>query len=115
MIDESVITRTIIEKAAKDWVNLSEIDVAVVGAGPSGLTAAAYLAKAGLRTVVFERRLSFGGGIGGGGMLFHKIVVQSPAEEILREAGCPLEKVGEGLFATDSSTCLLYTSPSPRD
>ena len=29
----------------------------------------------GLKTVVFERRLSFGGGIGGGGMLFHKIVV----------------------------------------
>ena len=115
MINESMITRTIIEKAAKDWVNLSEIDVAVVGAGPSGLTAAAYLAKAGLRTVVFERRLSFGGGIGGGGMLFHKIVVQSPAEEILREAECPLEKVGEGLFATDSSTAIAKLANSAID
>jgi len=72
LIDEATITRNIIEKAAKDWIDLSEVDVVVVGAGPSGLTAAYYLAKAGLKTVVFERKLSFGGGIGGGGMLFQQ-------------------------------------------
>jgi len=115
MIDESIITRTIIEKAADDWIGLSEIDVAVVGAGPSGLTAATYLAKAGLKTVVFERKLSFGGGIGGGGMLFHKLVVQSPADQILRDIKCPLEKVNENLFAADTSAMIAKLANSVID
>jgi thiamine thiazole synthase len=102
-IEEEVITRAIIRKTMEDWINLAETDVVVVGAGPSGLTAARKLAKAGLKTVVFERRLSFGGGIGGGGMQFHKVVIESPADRILREVGCKLEPIEEGLFITDAT------------
>jgi len=115
VIDEATITRYIVEKAAKDLVDLSEVDVVIVGAGPSGLTAAYYLAKAGFKTVVFERKLSFGGGIGGGGMLFHKLVVQSPADKILRELGCKLEKVEENLFVADTSAMIAKLANSAID
>lgn len=115
MIEEDHITSLIIEKSLRDWLELSKVDVAIVGAGPAGLTAAYYLSRAGFKTVVFERRLSFGGGIGGGGMLFHKIVVQSPADKVLREMGCRLEKYSENLYVLDNVEMIAKLSSSAID
>jgi len=114
-IDESFVTRVILQRAAEDWVDLAESDVVVVGAGPSGLTAARYLAKAGLTTVVFERMLSIGGGIGGGGMLFHKVVVQSPADRVLREFGCRLEPLKDGFFVVDTAEIMVKLAAGALD
>src|SRR5213080_3189762 len=40
---------------------MNETDVVIIGAGHNGLTCAAYLAKAGLRVKVVERRKAVGG------------------------------------------------------
>ena len=34
-----------------------QLDVAIVGGGPSGIVAAYYLSKAGLKTALFDRKL----------------------------------------------------------
>ena len=63
------------------------MDVAIGGGGPAGLTAGYYLAKAGLKVALFEKKLSMGGGMWGGGMMFNKIVVQEESKRILDEFG----------------------------
>ncbi|MEM3737161.1 MAG: sulfide-dependent adenosine diphosphate thiazole synthase [Candidatus Bathyarchaeia archaeon] len=114
-VDESAITRFIVEKSAEDWVGIAETDVVVTGAGPSGLTAARFLAKKGLKVVVFEKKLSFGGGTGGGGMLFHKLVIQSPAEKILEGLGCRLTRVEDGIFLVDASEMIARLATGALD
>ena len=38
-------------------------DVVIIGGGPNGLTAAAYLAKAGQKVIIVDRRNELGGGV----------------------------------------------------
>ena len=114
-VDEAKITRYILTKGAETLSDLAEVDVIVVGAGPSGLAAAKCLAEAGLKTVIFERRLSFGGGIGGGGMQLPKLIVQEPADKILRELRCRLEKVEEGVYVADVAEMIARLSVAAVD
>ena len=86
-MDEIIVSRAIAETYFKELLDYTEMDVAVVGAGPSGMTAAYYLAKQNIKTAVFERKLSIGGGMWGGAMMFNKIVVQPEGKEILDEFG----------------------------
>ncbi len=99
--DEVKITRSILRASFEMWENILDIDVAIVGAGPSGLTCARYLANAGLKVVVFERHLAFGGGTWGGGMGFPYIVVEEPANKILEECGVKLKKMDD-YYVADS-------------
>lgn len=86
-LDDIVISRAIIDTFYKELLEDLEVKVAIAGAGPSGLTAAYYLAQAGIKTVIFERNLRPGGGMPGGGMMFNQIVVQKEAKEILDQLG----------------------------
>jgi thiamine thiazole synthase len=114
-VEEEKITQAIIQKTMEDWLNIAENDVTIVGAGPSGLTAAMYAARAGLKTVLFERRLSFGGGIGGGGMQFHKIIVESPADKILEDVNCRMEQLEDGLFVVDAAEMIANIASGAID
>lgn len=94
MIRDIDITRLIVENFMHEFLQNIKIDVAIVGAGPSGLTAAKYLAKAGKKVVVFERKLSPGGGMWGGG-IGYPVIVLKQGEEILKEVGVKcIEKEG---------------------
>jgi thiamine thiazole synthase len=101
-MDEVVISRAIIESYIKDLLEAMELDVAIVGAGPAGLTAAYYLAKAGVKTAIFEKKLSIGGGIWGGGMMFNKIVVQDEGKETLDEFGITTTQYREGYYVASA-------------
>ena len=88
-----------------------ELDVAIVGGGPSGIVAAYYLAKAGLKVALFDRKLSPGGGMWGGAMMFNQIVVQQEALHIVDEFGINYEKYDGDLYVMDSvesTSALLY-------
>lgn len=85
MSRERDITRRIVQEFTGRFLDASSMDVAVVGAGPSGLTAARYLAEAGKDVCVFERKLAPGGGMWGGGMNFPVIVVEEDSISILEE------------------------------
>ncbi|MHC1628607.1 MAG: sulfide-dependent adenosine diphosphate thiazole synthase, partial [Candidatus Nezhaarchaeales archaeon] len=114
-LPENEITKIIVENTCKDWIENSHVDVVIVGAGPSGMTAARYLARSGFKVVLFEKRLSFGGGIGGGGMLFHKVVLGEPADQVLREAGCKLVPVGDGIYVVDAAEMIAKLASSAID
>ena len=102
MLDELTISKAITESFMKDFLDAMEVDAAVGGAGPSGMTAAYYLAKEGIKTVIFERSLRPGGGMPGGGMMFNTIVVQEEAKEILDEFGVRNREYEEGYYVADS-------------
>jgi thiamine thiazole synthase len=101
-LDDIVISRAITESYIKDFLAALDVDVSIVGAGPSGMTAAYYLARAGIRTVVFEKQLRVGGGMPGGGMMFNRIVVQAEGKKVLDEFGVGTQEYQKGYYIADA-------------
>jgi thiamine thiazole synthase len=101
-VDEIIVSKAITESYIKELLEFMDVDVAIVGAGPSGLVASYYLAKRGLKAVIYERRLSIGGGIWGGGMMFNRIVVQAEGKEILDEFEVRAKEYQKGYYVADA-------------
>jgi thiamine thiazole synthase len=101
-LDEIIVSKAITESYIKELLDNMEVDVAIVGAGPSGLAAGYYLAREGIKSAIYERKLSAGGGMWGGGMMFNKIVVQAEARHILDEFEVDTTEYQEGYYVADS-------------
>ena len=101
-LDDITISRAITRSFTEDFQEAMDVEVAIGGAGPAGMTAAYYLAKEGVKTVIFERNLRPGGGMPGGGMMFNTIVVQEEAKEILDEFNVRTREYEKGYYTADS-------------
>jgi thiazole biosynthesis enzyme len=101
-LDEVIITKAIIDRYYEKLIDNLETDVAIVGGGPSGLVAGYFLAKAGKKVVLYERKLSIGGGMWGGGMMFNEIVVQKDAVHILEEFGIRYREFQDNYYTADA-------------
>ncbi len=105
---EADITRVIIEKYHRRLLQHLENDVVIVGAGPAGLAAGYYLAKADIKTTIIEKKLSTGGGIWGGAAGYNVVAFED--KQILDEIGVTTEKQGN-LYIADAiefATALAY-------
>ncbi|MBC8525751.1 MAG: thiazole biosynthesis protein [Candidatus Cloacimonetes bacterium] len=101
-LKEEIITKAIVERFSQKFVKNLNQDVVIAGAGPAGLTLAYYLAKKGVKVSVFEKKLSIGGGMWGGGMLFNEIVVQEDGKAVLDEFDIKTVKYDADYYTADS-------------
>lgn len=101
-LDETVISRCILKKFMEDFLGSLNIDVSIVGAGPAGLTASIFIAKAGKKVAVFEEHSYCGGGLLSGGMLFPRVVITDKAKPLLDEIGVSLTEVEKNCYIADS-------------
>ncbi len=101
-LDDIKVSRAIIESYNDKLLKNLEVDVAIAGAGPAGMTCAYYLAKNNKKVVIFEGKLSVGGGMWGGGIMFNEIVVQEKANKIMNEFGIKTKVYEKGYYLADS-------------
>lgn len=106
MLNEVTITKAIVSNYLAKFERALELDVAIVGAGPAGLTAGYYLARAGKKVALFEKKLAIGGGMLGGGMMFNTIVVQDDALPVLADLGMRAARYAEGYHTVDAIEAL---------
>ncbi|HOS93449.1 MAG TPA: FAD-dependent oxidoreductase [Armatimonadota bacterium] len=97
-VTEKSITRGIVERFTRELLSVTDSDVIIVGAGPSGLMAGRDLARRGARTVIFESNNYLGGGFWIGGYLMNQLTIRDPGHRVLDELGVPYEAYEPGLY-----------------
>lgn len=110
---EKLVSQGIVESYFEKLKSNLDIDAAIVGGGPSGLVAAYYLAKAGKKVALFERKLAPGGGMWGGAMMFNDIIIQKQALPILDELGVTYKHYKDEAYILDSvhaTSALIYAA-----
>ena len=115
VLDATQITRLIVSGFAERFLADTDLEVAIAGAGPSGLTAARLLAAAGRHVAVLAGRLQVGGGVWGGGMLFPRLVIQEEARPLLEEIHVHLEPAEGGYYTADSGETVAKCTAAARD
>jgi len=101
-LDDILITRAIVENFYRKFLEYTEVDVAVAGGGPAGLCASYFLAKEDFKVALFERKLSVGGGMWGGGMMFNEIVVGEEGKRLLEEFEVGYSEYRKGYYTADA-------------
>ncbi len=101
-LDDIVITKAIVDRYFAKFADALEVEVALVGAGPSNLVCGALLGEAGIKTVMFECKPAPGGGMWGGGMMFNEIVVQDSALPLMEKMGIQTKPYQDGYHTADS-------------
>ena len=101
-IMEEVISGAIVRRFFEKLEKNLSLDVAIVGAGPSGLVAAHDLAKNGYKVAIFESKLAPGGGVWGGGMLMNEVVVQNDTLPIINDFNITSRDL-DGVYSTVDS------------
>lgn len=116
MIEETKISAAIIEAYTEKFKSALNSDVLIVGGGPSGLLAAGQLAESGYKVTLIERKLAFGGGIWGGGMLMNLVVLQEEILPVIDKLSLNYKPWKDGLYIIDSAEfvagLILYASKS---
>lgn len=127
MIEEIKVTKSIIKSSVDELLDNLDVDVIIGGGGPAGLIAGTYLSRKGKKVVLFERKLSVGGGMWGGGMMFPKIVVQKEALNILDDfkikytedddnfVASSIESVGKLIAGCCDAGCKIFNCISIED
>ncbi len=101
-IDDIKVTESIVNRYFEEFSEHTEVDVAIAGAGPAGLVAARYLAEKGHKVAMFERKLSPGGGMWGGGMGYPVVVLQEGSVDEIKKVGVDVKDAGDGYYTADS-------------
>jgi thiamine thiazole synthase len=111
-LDDITISKAIIENFYKKFLDVLDVDVALVGGGPANLVCGTLLGQKGIKAALFESRLAPGGGMWGGGMMFNEIVVQDTALPLLKKMGINYSQYSSGYYTADSveSTSTLISN-----